>query len=422
MRKLILLAVAMVLLLPSSATGREAPESVALAQAEPRLSSEFRISWSTPVAAARHNPRAAYNSVSHQYMVVWHNAWPGGLLDIYAQRVTSSGKLLSHFTVATGAGGDGHDRWLPAVAYNATANEYLVVYMVDVGSNNYEVWGRRVSWDGALMSTEFVIFTWGNRAFWSPRVAWNRHANEYFVVANARDTISGKWNDVAGRRVTALGTTPYAGFNVSAQNQTLQPQMGDVASSGVLTPAEVADEFLVVWRQWAFGDDWDIYGARVEANTVVAPGPLLLDPSASDESYPAVTSDGGGRYGVVWQTMASSWGLCGKLLDLTGSTLGGFCRDYAFVAEQNPALALVRTESLPVVAFRSQLTGYADGIGGYFETLLLEVGADVAQSPPHVVSGPPGYLFVYGRTEGADVHIWGRLLWPATVFLPLALR
>jgi hypothetical protein len=78
---------------------------------------------STPGDADRYKPAVAYNYIHHEYLVVWHNTWPGGHRDIYAQRVSESGKLLGPwFAISAGS----NDRLQPAVAYNATNDEYLI--------------------------------------------------------------------------------------------------------------------------------------------------------------------------------------------------------------------------------------------------------------------------------------------------------
>ncbi len=162
---------------------------------------EIQISPSTSPESQRYEPRVAYNWDENEYLVVWHNYWPPAGYDIYARRVSSGGQLLSWFCVATGANGDNKKRLAPALAYNATAKEYLVVYMYDASGDgiHWEVWGRRVAWNGSWLGPEFPIFTWGNRAFENPRVAWNSYRNEYLVVANAKDTLSNHYNDVAGQ-------------------------------------------------------------------------------------------------------------------------------------------------------------------------------------------------------------------------------
>ncbi len=75
------------------------------------------------------------------------------------------------------------------------------------------------------------------------------------MVASAYDTQSFKWNDVAGRRVMADGSTPYAGYAVSAQDQVIQPWQGDVAYN-------------------AAGDDsWSSGGRRTDGRTRMCMAP-----------------------------------------------------------------------------------------------------------------------------------------------------
>ena len=118
------------------------------------LGGEIQISLPTSPECDRYKPGVAYNWVHDEYLVVWHNTWPDGHRDIYARRVSESGQLLSWFAVSTGP----NDRIQPAVAYNATADEYLVVWMYDVNGDGsvYEIWGRTIAWNGAYQDPEFA--------------------------------------------------------------------------------------------------------------------------------------------------------------------------------------------------------------------------------------------------------------------------
>jgi len=364
--------------------------------------------------------------VSHQYLVVWYNEWPGGFRDIYAQRLTSSGKLLSHFTVATGAGGDERNRWLPALAYNALLDEYLVVYMRDVGTTAYEVWGRRVSWDGALLGAEVQYLNSTDHAFWGPRIAWNRYANEYHLVANARATTIGLWDGVVGLRVPANGSAWYAYYYVSGPSQAMQCHAGDIAASGVLSPGYLAEEYLVVWRQRYSDTDWDIYGAYVNSTGAVWPYHFPIDMDVGDQDNPSVTSNGIGRYAVAWQHyLGSDWAIRGAIYNLgettPASTLGA---DSISADEEYPAVAFSQASARPVVAMLSHYPSAPNAVKVYDGNThtLTHINGYAALTPPQIALGPPAYLVVYARYEGLDTHIWGRLLLPATVYLPLVIR
>ena len=124
-----------------------------------------------------------YNYRHDEYLVVWHNTWPDGHQDVYARRVSSSGQLQSWFAVSYGA----NNRLIPDVVYNATTDEYLVVWMYNANGDGhtYEIWGRTIAWDGSYLDPEFQVITWPNRTFEMPHVAWNSVSNEYMVVWSA---------------------------------------------------------------------------------------------------------------------------------------------------------------------------------------------------------------------------------------------
>ncbi len=401
---------------------------------ESYFSGERRISNPTSPECARYYPKAAYDWVHDEYLVVWYNWWSLDFHDIYARRVTSAGELKSWFCVATGANGDGKTRSHPAVAYNALAGEYLVVYMYDAlgDGTHYEVWGRRVAWNGSSMGSEFQIFSWANRAFWTPRVAWNSYRNEYMVVANALDTTTGLWNDVAGRRVMADGSTPYPGHNISSQSQTLQPHQSDIAYN------LAADEYLVVWRQRWAGDDWDIYGARVRGDNgsvVNPPGVFVIDATAVNEQYPAVATNEQDRYLVVWQhgvgMPTTDWDIYGRELYITG----GWASTHIQIAvsldsEQYPDVAVNGANNRNMVVWRRTLAGSGDEIWGFdwdpsaawIVWLPFRIAPNVAWTPPVIAGGYPSYLIAYGRIESTALHIWGRTWAPYAVFVPIILR
>ena len=158
-----------------------------------RMGSEVQISTiQTPTDADRHLPVAAYNSEYKQFLVVWHNIWPGGSRDIYGQRVDASGKKVGPwFSISSGPG----NRFLPAVVYNSIEGLYLVVFMQDVSAaydgSKYDIKGQFVGWDGVLLGAAFTIQTWDNSSFWSPRIVFNPVWNEYMVVWGVINTSTG---------------------------------------------------------------------------------------------------------------------------------------------------------------------------------------------------------------------------------------
>ena len=100
-------------------------------------------------------------------LVVWVNEWQSAApADIYGQRVSKLGAFLGWFPITTGP----KNQVLPALAYNAVNDEYLVVWMKDVGTGDYEIWGRRLSGTVRLWGRSSVFLPGRTGGFLTP--AW----------------------------------------------------------------------------------------------------------------------------------------------------------------------------------------------------------------------------------------------------------
>jgi large repetitive protein len=179
-------------------------------------------------------------------------------------RITSGGTDGDAFTDMTEAD----------VAYNATNDEYLVVFKGDTAvDNRYEIWGQRVDADGSLLGSVIQISNMGpalDPAYDAdvPAVAWDSVNNQYLVVWEASDNsgslVVGE-NEIWGHILNGTnGATVVGQFRIS--------QMGTDGDSGVDgRDADVAfgitqQEYLVVWRGDGGVDGADeIYGQRVTA-------------------------------------------------------------------------------------------------------------------------------------------------------------
>ena len=297
--------------------GQISKESPPAPAADGRLGPEFQISLPTSPEADRYAASVAYNWRHREYLVVWHNVWPDDHRDVYARRVSESGKLLSWFAVSAGA----NDRLQPDVVYNAANDEYLIVWMYNANGDGttYEIWGRTVAWDGGYQNPEFRVITYPNRTFWSPRAAWNGFRNEYLVVWSAFDATTMLPTDVAHALLAANGTVLYGTIITSTQD----PHQPDV------TYNIAKDEYLVVWRRMWTPGDGDILAARISgpAGTVVdPPGYLAVNTAIADQRRPSVTTNEQNRYLVVWEHVydpsnCCDWDIRGQLLDANGGLL-----------------------------------------------------------------------------------------------------
>lgn len=376
----------------------------------------------------RFAPAVAADWVRGQYLVVWHNKWPGPHRDIYARRVANDGRLLSWFAITAGP----NDRMQPAVAFNAADAEYLVVWMHDVSGNGsqYEIWGKIVAWDGSYRKPEFQIISYPGRTFWTPRVVWNHNRNQYLVVWNAIDTTSGLPTDVSsmlldrkGNKITGriLTTSTY-------------PQQADVAYGWN------KDEYLVVfvrtYTQATTGND--IYGLRVSADNAVVspPGVITIHSGAKDQNGPRVIADGQGDYMVVWEHayQPADHDIYGRKVDKNGNPVGG-----SFVVsnwpqdERSPAVTANFSANPEYVATwqRATPTGqvlaarrWSGGlVGQYFEVTEGEFWETVN---PAIAANPPNYFFAWEGDSTANPtvvrHIYGRQWASNAVMIPLVVR
>lgn len=237
------------------------------------MSGEITVSERT---SDEYSPAVAYNTNHNEYLVVWENIWPGGSHDIYAQRVSSTGQLLSWFAVSTSA----NNKMAPSVSYDSIHDRYLIVWIYDVfgDGSDWDVYGRFIPWEGPDTGlADFPICTWtSNQAH--PKTAFAYAQQEFLVVwMNAP---SGQPTYISARRVFSDGSGfPAGGFLVSSG--TASRDYPDV------TYNLARNEYLVVWD--VVEGAVDIHGMRLSGTGVALQGG---DPYAVGEfaiaGWPAV--------------------------------------------------------------------------------------------------------------------------------------
>ena len=240
-------------------------------------------------------PAVAYNATNNLYLVVWEGDDDTAPLvddetEIFAQLLTAAGAETgpNDFRISD-MGTDGnvaYDAWYPDVAWNATDNEFLVVWSGDddTGSlvdNEYEIYGQRISDAGAEIGGDLRLSdmgaTDGNSSFDadSPSVSYNATDNVYLVVWRADDDTASLVDDetevffqvVAGATGAEVGPDERIsdmGTDGDAASDAWDP---DVAWNST------DNEFLVVWR----GDEdvaplvdgeYEIFGQRLDGAAV----------------------------------------------------------------------------------------------------------------------------------------------------------
>lgn len=409
--------------------------SAAMALAVPeqpyRLGSEMKISPPADPDGDRYLPAIAYNAVHDEYLVVWHNRWAAGNRDIYARRISATGVLQPWFPVSTGSG----DRVQPAVAFNAADQQYLVVWMYDVSGNGtqYEIWGRLIPWNGQNPGPAFRIFTWTNRSFYTPRVAWNSLRNQFLVVWNALDTTTGLFHDVAGIRIANGAVLPGGATLIATQNT---PHQADVAYN------LAADEYLAVWRAQYSGGDWDIRGIRLNGATL-APigGYLYVGGSHQDEQSPSIASNQQGSYLAAWRQTkpgpCCDWDILAQELNNTGEKVGNpLVLANSEEDEANPRAAARpgKEKNFMVVWQHPSAAGVSvfgsqwgdENAGGVHQAPIADYAFWNAEKPV-AAAGRAGYYVAYEGISAGDPNahraIYG-ICWEAisSLYLPLMLK
>jgi len=227
-----------------------------------RLGANFSISG--PAATSNEFDAAVvWNATANEYLVVWadqrNNAARG--FDIAGQRVSAAGQRLgANFGVSGPAARE--DDLEPAVTWSDSANEYLVVWQDGrhSGFGSYDVYGQRVSAAGARLGANVYIsgYPWFGNGL-KPAVAWDDSANQYLVVWQDRRNESTSGYDIYGQGLSAAGARVGGDFRISGPDATAHEESPAVAYNGA------ADEFLVVWQDRRTPSrGYDIYGRRVE--------------------------------------------------------------------------------------------------------------------------------------------------------------
>jgi len=269
-------------------------------------------------------PDVAYNSAADEYLVVWEYDYYGNDsdYDIVGQRVSASGTLLGGTFFV---GGYVRDECKPRLAYNSTANDYLVVWEYDYYDGNvssYMIWGQLVQADGSLSGDDFFVGGFLLYDELKPQLAYNSAGNEYLVVFEFDPNGNGSNYIILGQRVQADGTLSGDYIVVSSLiYDELKPQLA-------YNSAE--DEYLVVFEFDYNGNDtdYDCIGRRITASGAPAGGAFFVGGWINrHELRPQIAYNGAANgYLVIWEYDfygdGSDWDVVGQRLAASGQKQG----------------------------------------------------------------------------------------------------
>ncbi|MFK7936545.1 MAG: hypothetical protein AB8G22_23725, partial [Saprospiraceae bacterium] len=290
----------------------------------------FRISFMGSDGNAQfdaENPDVAYNPVTNQHLVVWRgDSTTNNDFQIWGQFVANNTQLIgdnfqiSETATATGDNNSENTNG-PAITYNTTDDEFLVVWPGDVGSGEFEIMGQILSGTGGVVMDEFQISEQGpdeNATFdaFTPDVTYNDQDNQYLVVWEGDDNVDGLLNDkfeIYGQILSNAGVNVGSASRISDMGNNNNQTDFDAIQPAVAYNS-VQNEYVVVWTgDQVSNSDFQIYaqllnaaGAEIGDNDVLISdmrdggGNGNSGPVLSAESPSVVYSPIENKYLVVW--------------------------------------------------------------------------------------------------------------------------
>jgi Ca2+-binding RTX toxin-like protein len=266
----------------------------------PDVQGDFRISnVGNDGDAARDafDPAVAHNTAANEYLVAWegddHVIGPlsDDEFEIFGQRVSAAGvpDVQGDFRISNVSDVDsGRDAGNTALAYNSTANQYLVAWHGDGLATDqvFEIFGQRVTGAGAEEGSDFRISNLGtdtdaDRGAFFPTLAYSSAANEYMVGWEDDALVADDEYEILGQRVNAAGAELGTDFRIS---HTTDVAAGREAFNAALAHNSVANEYLVTWQGdgLATDDELEIFGHRLAEPAVPPiPSPATPTPAAA---------------------------------------------------------------------------------------------------------------------------------------------
>jgi hypothetical protein len=359
------------------------------------------------------SPAIAYNRSHGEYLVVNHQALSTGG-SIMGARVGLDGSPFQFFLLSTTSD---YDCCLyPDVTYNWTNGEYLVVWQqYNNNQSKWEIYGLFVPWDGPTFpsqSTPFLIGQWGATHLKYPKVAWNSFRNEYMVVWHTENVVGNTQLGIGRRALKADGSFLNNAEYITQPNF---PGFPDLAYN----PA--VDQYVVVWAQ--VGNHFiDIYGGKLSREGVLQGNIFPIGEAVNEQQFPTITTNEQDRYLVVWQDdrlIAGDWDIYGQFLDAGTNLVGNnFWLAVSTENETHPVVAVNgATGEYLIVYQRTSLSGesiwanYGNEIDGLLNWVEISAGEFGDNAYPAVAADMSSFYVVYewkSWTPGSSSDLYGR--------------
>ncbi|MBN2114187.1 MAG: hypothetical protein JW785_08695 [Acidimicrobiia bacterium] len=417
----VLVTTFVVLATAASAAGIQPP------RAAPVTGKEIRIS-PPPSLGDDVASQVAFNTTDEEYLVVWSDE-RSSPAKVYGRRLAADGTPRSGGFRISGPASTSHE-FTPDVAWNATRNEYLVVWADerDAWSRGRDIYGRRLKATGAAIGDDFLIS--GDAAEghdFSPAVAWNPATGRYLVVwQDSREFSNRNW-DVYGRLITALGAPRGNDFRISVDG--VQGEFVFATAIEEIAPDVAADTlsggFLVAWqddRHAYAADGYDIRARRVTAGGKNRGTDFRVNRlAAGHQQSPAVAwNEGAAEFLVVWQDGRSfftrCWDIFGRRVSADGTRPAGDIRvtSQAPEGQHTPDVAFDPGSGQYLVVWEDW-RNYATRTGDTFARRLAadgaRVGGEFRVCGPGAGENEDDPAVAYGSARDEFLVVWSDWRW-----------
>ncbi len=328
-------------------------------------------------------PAVAYAPAAESYLVVWEDR-RSGMGDIYGRRISRDGQLLGNEIPISTA-----PNWqmTPAIAYSSGANRYLVVWSDwrNSGTGGQDIYGQLLTTDGSLVDEPFAISI-AQTDEQAPAVAYNPTSGEFLVVWEAHSMVAAYQAALA-----STGVAEIHGQRLSDTGSLVGPVLTLSAAPAWQSSPEVAfstgsGRYLVVW-----GSGAGIRGRLVDASGTTRGGEITVASAlAGTQSQPALAYNAAlDQFLVVWKDTRNSTPTISDAdifvqgISTLGERIGDAVRLTLGDDQTNPTVAYHADAQEYLVAWaearNAELNGF-DILGVRLDGLLQPIGADFAIS------------------------------------------
>jgi len=219
---------------------------------------------------AEERPDVTSSSSTGNYLIVWSDRRNGNP-DIYGSLVTAGGVAGTPFAISTAPS----SQLTPAVGYDPTANQFLVVWTDMRSTKAGQIWGARVSNTGVVLDTNGVQISGATGI--EPQLTYG--SDRFLVVWRATDNIYARRVQTSSSAVTLNDAAPIT--VCSATDEQSQPTLVYLEDS--------SKHFAVAWSDSRNRPTTqsDLYGVNVLQSTgALDGGEYVIANTADAESRP----------------------------------------------------------------------------------------------------------------------------------------